>query len=595
MKGRNTAMAFDGIVVHAVSHELDKVLKDGKIDKIHQPEKDTVTISVRTRNGAYKLLLCANPSCARVHLMSGNMENPSSPPMFCMLMRKHLGGGRITAVEQPEFERIIRIHIESYDEMGYISEKQLICEIMGKYSNIILVNKDMKIIDSAYHIDFTVSSVRQILPGLIYTLPPKQDKQNPLTADKDEVKARLASSDVPLFKQLMDSFSGISPLMAREAVYRAAGHTDITGSEATGEQIDKTAYIFAKMIDNTKSGVYTPTIAAERESGKLLDFNALSVTQFEALADTAEFETVNEAAEAFYLKKSSMHSLKQKSGDLMKFVNNNIERCQKKLQIENETLEKAKGKDKYKIYGDLITANIYRISQGMKYIECENFYSQDGETVKIPLIDDLTPSKNAQRYYKKYTKEKTAEEETKKQKELNLREIDYLESIKEAIELAESGAEISLIRDELTEQGYLKNRGGKKQKKKPLPTPMHFVSDDGYDIYVGKNNTQNDYVTLKLSRSTDIWFHTKSIHGSHAIIKTSNAMEVPDRTYLQAASLAAYYSKARSSKSVPVDYTEVKNVKKPSGAKPGMVIYVNYNTLYVDPDEELVKKLRSKG
>lgn len=587
-------MAFDGIVVHAISKELNELLKDGKIDKIYQPEKDTITMTVRTRNGAYKLLLCANPSCARVHLMSGSMENPSSPPMFCMLMRKHLGGGRITEIEQPDFERIIRIHIESYDEMGYISEKQLICEIMGKYSNIILVNKDMKIIDSAYHIDFTVSSVRQILPGLIYTLPPKQDKQNPLSADKEEIKAKLSPNDIPLFKQLMDSFSGISPLMAREAVYRAAGFTDISGQAATGEQIDRTAYIFSKMIENTKEGVYTPTVAADRESGKLLDFNALPITQFETLADTTVYETVNEAAEAFYLKKSSMHSLKQKSGDLMKFVNNNIERCQKKLQIENETLEKAKGKDKYKIYGDLITANIYRITQGMKHIECENFYSENCETVKIPLKDDLTPSKNAQNYYKKYTKEKTAEEETKKQKELNLKEIDYLESIKEAIELAESGAEISLIRDELAEQGYLKNRGGKKQKKKALPTPMHFVSEDGYDIYVGKNNTQNDYVTLKLSRSTDIWFHTKSIHGSHAIIKTSNAMEVPDRTYLQAASLAAYYSKARSSKSVPVDYTEVKNVKKPSGAKPGMVIYVNYNTLYVDPDEELIKKLKPK-
>ncbi len=587
-------MAFDGIVVHAIAGELNELLRDGKIDKIHQPEKDTVTIIVRTRAGAYRLLLCANPSCARVHLASGSMENPMQPPMFCMLMRKHLSGGRITLIEQPEFERIIRIHIESYDELGELSEKVLICELMGKYSNIILINKDSKIIDSVYHIDLSVSSVRQILPGLIYTAPPAQDKLNPALVGKDEIKKGLSTSNVPLFKQLMDAYSGISPLMAREAVYRATGFTDKTGEEASGEELDKTAYIFSKMIENTLGGVYTPCTAADKDSGKLIDFNALEITQFESMANVTVYESVNEAAEAFYLKKSSMQSLKQKSGDLMKFVNNNLERCLKKLQIENETLEKAKNKEKFKIYGDLITANLYRIEQGMKHIECENFYSETGETVKIPLKDDLTPAKNAQRYYTKYTKEKTAEAETAKQKELNLKEIDYLESVKEAIELAESGAEIAMIREELTEQGYLKHRGGKKgNKKKTLPTPMHFVSDDGYDIYVGKNNAQNDYVTLKLSRSTDIWFHTKSIHGSHAIVRTPDAMEVPDRTYLQAAALAAYYSKARNSKSVPVDYTEVKNVKKPAGAKPGMVIYVNYNTIYADPDEELVKRLKA--
>lgn len=587
-------MAFDGIVVHAIAKELNELLRDGKIDKIHQPEKDTVTIMIRTRGGTYRLLLCANPSCARVHLASGSMENPMQPPMFCMLMRKHLTGGRITLIEQPEFERIIRIHIESYDELGELSEKVLICELMGKYSNIILINKDDKIIDSVYHIDLSVSSVRQILPGLIYTAPPSQGKANPAVIGKDDIKRTLNISNVPLFKQLMDAYCGISPLMARESVYRATGFTDKTGEEASAEQLDKTAYIFSRMISNTVDGVYTPCTAADNESGKLIDFNALEITQFENMANVTVYDSVNEAAEAFYLKKSSMQSLKQKSGDLMKFVNNNLERCLKKLQIENETLEKAKNKEKFKIYGDLITANLYRIQQGMKYIECENFYSETGETVKIALKDDLTPSKNAQRYYTKYTKEKTAEAETAKQKELNLKEIDYLESVKEAIELAESGAEIAMIREELTEQGYLKHRGGKKgNKKKSLPTPMHFISDDGYDIYVGKNNAQNDYVTLKLSRSTDIWFHTKSIHGSHAIVRTPDAMEVPDRTYLQAASLAAYYSKARNSKSVPVDYTEVKNVKKPAGAKPGMVIYVNYNTIYADPDEELVKRLKA--
>ena len=585
-------MAYDGIVVSAIAKELSEVLVGGRIDKIHQPEKDTILISVRTRSGGYRLILCANPSCARVHLASSGMENPMSPPMFCMLLRKHIGSGKITLIEQPDFERIIRIHIESYDELGDLSEKVLICELMGKHSNIILINKDGKIIDSVYHIDLSISGVRQILPGLIYTAPPAQDKLNPMEFSKDDIKKRLTSEDIPLYKQLMDTYSGISPLMARETVFRACGDTDKIASEATGEEIDKTAYIFAKMMENIFNGELSPCMVADAETGKLVDFNALEITQFENMGVVTPFESVNEAAEAFYHQKSSMQNLKQKGSDLMKFVNNNLERCLKKLQLENELLEKAKKKEKYKIYGDLITANIYRINHGDKELECENFYSETQETVKIPLSDDLTPSQNAQKYYTKYTKQKTAETETIKQKELNIKEIDYLESVKEAIELAESGAEISLIREELTEQGYLRQRYSKRPKKKSLPTPMHFVSDDGYDIYVGKNNVQNDYVTFKLSRSTDIWFHTKSIHGSHAIIRTPDAMEVPDRTYLQAASLAAYYSKARSSKSVPVDYTEVKNVKKPNGAKPGMVIYVDYNTIYADPDEELVKRLK---
>ena len=585
-------MAFDGIVVHTIAKELDNLLAGGRIDKIHQPEKDTVTIGIRTKGGAYRLLLCANPSYPRVHLMSNSMENPKNPPMFCMLMRKHIGSGKITKVDQMDFERIIRIHIESYDEMGYLTEKVLICELMGKHSNIILINAEGKIIDSVYHVDLSVSSVRQILPGLIYTSPPSQGKDNPLTASKEDIKSRLTKDSTPLYKRLMDSFSGISPLMAREAVFRATGYTDKSGEDVTSEEIDKTAYIFYMMIQNVAEGRLTPTVVWDKDSGKLIDFNALGIGQFESMADARAFDTINEAAEAFYLKKSAMQSLKQKSYDLMKFVTNSIERCLKKLQIEEETLQKAENMDKYKVYGDLITANIYRLSQGDKSLVCENFYSEQGEEVTIPLKEELTPSQNAQRYYKRYNKEKTAREETLKQKELNLKEIDYLESVREAIELAESSEEISMIRAELTEGGYLKARGGRKlPKKKALPTPMHFVSDDGYDIYVGKNNIQNDYVTLKLSRSTDIWFHTKSIHGSHAIVRTPDAMQVPDRTYMQAAALAAYYSKARASKSVPVDYTEVKNVKKPSGAKPGMVIYVNYNTIYADPDEELAKRL----
>lgn len=587
-------MAFDGIVIHALTEELNELLCGGKIDKIHQPERSTVTVNIRTRDGGYRLLLCANPSCARVHLMTNSMENPASPPMFCMLLRKHLSGGKITLIEQPDFERIVRIHIENYDEMGYVSEKILICELMGKYSNIILVGKDDKIIDSIFHVDFTVSSVRQILPGLIYTSPPEQGKRNPLLCDKQEIKALLSENDVPLYKQLMDIFSGISPLMAREAVHRAVGRSDASGFDVTSEQLDKVGYVFYKLMRNLNEKMYSPCVVEDINSKKLLDFNAFEIGQYENLGSVKIFDTVNEAAENFYIKKSSMQNMKQKSADLTKFVNNKLERCARKLQIQNETLEKAKKRDRYKIYGDLITANIYRISRGMESIACENFYSEDNAVVEIPLKCELSPSQNAQKYYKRYTKEKTAEEETLRQRKLNLKEIDYLESVKEAIEVAENSSDISMIREELAEQGYLKKHNVRKSKSKITAAPLHFVSDDGYDIYVGKNNTQNDYVTLKLSRSTDIWFHTKGVHGSHVLVKTADAMAVPESTYLQAASLAAYYSKGRASLIVPVDYTEVKNVKKPSGAKPGMVIYFDYNTINARPDEELALRLKKQ-
>ena len=585
-------MAFDGIVMHAAADELKSALCGGKIDKIHQPERDTITMAVRTPAGVYKLLLCANPSCARVHLTDYSYENPMSPPMLCMLMRKHLSGGRITQIEQSGFDRIMIIHVESYDEMNELVEKLIICELMGKHSNIILTDKNMKIIDSVFHVDFTVSSVRQILPGLVYTAPPSQGKNNPLYADKDDVKKKLTESDIPMYRQIMDSYCGISPIMAREAVFAACGDTDKTAADATAAQIDMTAYVFCKMIQNAADGTISPCVIADSESGKLIDFSALDVRQFESLGEVTHYETISEAAEVFYRKKAAMQSLKQKSADLTRFINNNLERCKKKLALENDILENAKKRDKYKMYGDLITANIYRIQPGDREAVCENYYSESGEKVKIPLKYDLTPAQNAQRYYIRYNKEKTAGEQTVRQRALNLKEIDYLESVKEAVSLAETGAEIALIREELTEQGYLKNKGKKKKAVKKLPAPMHFVSDDGYDIYVGKNNQQNDYVTLKLSRSTDIWFHTKGIHGSHAIVKTSDAMTVPERTYVQAAALAAYYSKARASQSVPVDYTEVKNVKKPSGARPGMVIYVNYNTIYANPSDELVNRLK---
>ena len=584
-------MALDGAVISALCSELSEKLVGGRIDKIHQPERDELLISVRGYGAAYKLLICANPSFPRLHLSNIQKENPQTPPMFCMLLRKHISGGKILSVSQEGFERIITIAIESYDEMGYLSKKKLIVEIMGKHSNIILTDSNGKILDSIIHVDISVSSVRQVLPGLMYELPPAQDKKNPLDETSDDVAFTLSHEESEIWKQLLENYTGISPLVAREAVYRALGRCDIAGIEASRDELERAALNFYAIIDDIKHKNFNPCIVTEKSTKKPLDFCSVDISQYGGGAITEHFATMNEAVESFYMKKASSESIRQRSGDLLKFLQTSLDRCYKKLQIQDQTLKKAAKRDKYKMYGDLITANIYRIEQGMENVTLENFYSENMEEVTIPLKNDLSPSQNAQRYYTKYNKEKTAEAETLKQKKLNEEEIDYLESVQEAVQRCETNSEITKIRDELIEEGYLKNKGRLLKKKKENITPMHFVSDDGYDIYVGKNNKQNDYVTLKLSRSTDIWFHTKGIHGSHAIVKTSDAMEVPDETYMQAARLAAYYSKGRGSENVPVDYTEVKNVKKPSGAKPGMVIYVNYNTLYVNPSEEEKDKL----
>lgn len=579
-------MALDGIAISALCHELNNKLTGTRIDKIHQPEKDELVISLRGYGCAYKLLICANPSYPRIHITNTQKENPEKPPMFCMLLRKHISGGKILYVKQVDFERIIKIGIESYDELGYLSEKTLIVEIMGKHSNIILTDKDGKILDSIIHVDISVSSIRQVIPGLMYESAPSQNKKNPLLETKEDIALSLSHDEKEIWKQIMDSYMGISPLAAREAVHRALGRCDFLGVEIARDELHKAAQSFYHIIEDIKNASFNPCIITDTATKKPIDFCAIDISQYGELARVEHFASMNEAVESFYMKKASTESIRQRSGDLIKFLRANLDRCYKKLQLQHEILKKASKRDKYKMYGDLITANIYRISQGMEDVTLENFYSENMEEVTIPLKTDLTPAKNAQRYYLKYNKEKTAEQETLKQLKLNKEEIDYLESVKEAVEMCETNSEITQIRDELIEEGYLKNKGRLQRKKKEVITPMHFVSDDGYDIYVGKNNKQNDYVTLKLARSTDIWFHTKDIHGSHAIVKTTDAMQVSDETYFQAARLAAYYSKGRGSENVPVDYTEIKNVKKPSGAKPGMVIYVDYNTLYVTPSEE---------
>ena len=575
-------MALDAMAVRCLVNEISEKVTGGRIDRVSQPERDELVLNIRTFTDSYRLVLSASSSNPRVHFTNISKKNPITAPMFCMLLRKHLGNGKITAVTQEGFERIIKISVESYDELGDLTTKYLIIEIMSRHSNIILTDSEMKVLDSIKHIDFTVSSVRQILPGLPYLAPPVQDK-TALTEFSNDSMFDL-SQPIRADKAIMAAVSGISPIVAREVVYRALGRVDAISDALNTNQSAALKVALIKLSEDVNENRFAPCMITDKASGKILDFSAVNIAQYEGTAEITEFNTMNELVDSFYSTRDMRERMKQKSADLTKLLNGGIERAAKKLVILKKTLDEAENREKYKISGDLITANIYRINEGDKTLTAENYYKDGAPEITITLDPSLTPSQNAQRYYKKYTKAKTAQTEAAKQLEITHRELEYLESTMAALELAETESDLNAIRAELTNEGYITRRqDNKRRKKQETSQPMHFISSDGFDIYVGRNNTQNDYLTLKLANSSDIWFHTKNIHGSHTVIKLGLDKNVPEATMREAAEIAAYYSKARESSQVPVDYTQIKNVKKPNGAKPGMVIYDRYNTVYVTP------------
>lgn len=578
-------MSFDGFVTRCVTDELRSKLLNGKIDKVYQPEKDEIILSVRTRSGNYKLLLSASASNPRIHLTEVQRENPMTPPMLCMLMRKHLAGAVIIDIKQNGFDRVVRIDAETRNELGDLCTRSVIIEIMGRHSNIILVDDSGRIMDSAKHIDFTVSAVRQVLPGMTYELPPAQDKTAADSLKATELMEALAAQpeDTLMDKFLLSEIMGMSPLLAREIVYRFSGNTKMMKCE-----VDCAAFVVhtVDFLKNICGGIYEPSLVIEPSEKKPVAFSCVRLSQYEGAYKIEEYDSISEVIDSFFEIRSRREHMNRRSAALLKLIHNNIERCQKKIVMHKEHIRSAQDRDKYKMYGDLLTANLYRIKYGDKSVRVQNYYSESGEKIEIPLKADISPSQNAQRFYKRYNKAKTTEKFASEQLEIAENEKYYLESVADALENADTPVELDEIRQELMTEGYIAKQNNAKKKQQKKSEPIKIISVDGYEILIGRNNRQNDELTLKSAYSTDLWFHTKEIPGSHTIIRTRGTGEAPETTMMQAAKLAAYYSKARNSSKVPVDYTLIKNVKKPNGAKPGMVIYDRYNTVYVTPSEE---------
>ena len=581
-------MAFDGIMVGCIAKELEEKLAGGRIDKIYMPDRDSVIIAVRSLGQNFRLFLSSNPSMPRISLTDSSREYPLNPPMFCMLLRKHLTGGRLISVKQPGAERICEFEIESRNELGDLTSKRLIVELMGRHSNIILVSPEGTIIDCTRTVDASVSSVRMVMPGLEYISPPPQDKISPYNVDGETVKKMILScpKDKKIDGFILENFAGLSPILAREAVFRVTGNTEIFVGELTEEILIKIADELTEIFELIKKDKFSPGFVLN-ESGQPFDFSAIEIKQF----DFASVDSISSALENFYIDRELKGRMSQKSGDIMKIVINLIERYSRKAAILKEDIKKAENKDKYRFYGDIITANIYKIKTGDRSLTTENFYSENLEEIIVPLDVDLSPSENAQKYFSRYNKLKNTLVFAAEQLEKTMADIEYLKSVQMSLENCETMKELSEIKSELVSEGYIK-RGKNllRQKEKPS-NPDKFISSDGFEILVGKNNKQNDYLTLKLASGKDIWFHTKKIPGSHTVIITGGK-KVPDSTMTEAAMLAAYYSKARSSSQVAVDYTIIKNVKKPAGAKAGMVIYVDYKTAYVTPDETKIKEMK---
>ncbi|HIT58410.1 MAG TPA: NFACT family protein [Candidatus Faeciplasma pullistercoris] len=585
-------MALDGVYLSLVKRELEGILIGSRVDKIHQPSRDNLIISLRTlQHGTKKVFFSASAGTARVHLTESELENPKTPPMFCMLLRKHLSSAKLVSIRQDGFERILDFDFEATDEFGDKVILTLAAEIMGKYSNIILIGKDARVIDSIKRVSEDMSSVRTVLPGIVYSLPPREKRMSLFEIDKALLGEELAASRSPeSSKALVKLLEGISPVFAREAVYYACHGEDKPPKELTVDELDRLVFYLSRTASEISEGKNRYVLLKDK-NGLMKDFCFTDIRQYGALMVTKEFDSPSRLLDYFYSERDVIAQTRQRASDLFKLLVSLSERIARRVSAQKLELQECCGREELRLKGDLIMANLYRLEKGMKTARLQNYYDEQGSEIDVELDPRLTPNQNAQKYYQEYRKADTAEKKLTELISSGEEEMRYIDSVFDSLSRASTESELTEIRLELAAGGYVRQPKLKTKLPKALP-PVEYVSSDGYRILVGRNNRQNDSLTLKIADKSDIWLHVQNITGAHVIIE-ARGQDVPKSTIEEAALIAAYNSSARNSSLVPVDYVLVRYVKKPSGAKPGMVIFTNNKTLYVTPDDDAVSSLRA--
>lgn len=578
-------MAFDGITIANIVSELNHTITGGKINKIAQPENDELIITVKNNKQQYRLFLSASASLPLIYLTENNKPSPLTAPNFCMLLRKHIGSGRILSITQPGLERIIRFQIEHLNELGDLCIKYLIVEIMGKHSNIIFTNEENQIIDSIKHVSAHISSVREVLPGRPYFIPVTQEKLNPFELTEEILCDQVFSKPAVASKALYTSVTGISPLIAEEVCHRAGIDGGIPTDGLSKLEKIHLAHTFLRVIEDIRSESFEPNIVYKGREP--LEFASVELTQYQDM-QVVSFLSISKALETYYAEKNIVTKIRQKSVDLRKNVQTSLERNVKKYQLQQKQMKDTEKKDKYRIWGELLNTYGYGLEPGTKSFEALNYYNN--EMVMIPLDPTLSPQENAKKYFDKYSKLKRTADALESLLQETESEIQHLESIASSLDIAVSDEDLVQIKEELIEYGYIRRKYSGGKKVKITSKPFHYISSDGYHIYVGKNNYQNEELSFKFASGNDWWFHAKGQPGSHVIVKT-NGEELPDRTFEEAGRLAAYYSKGRSAPKVEIDYTLKKNLRKPNGAKPGFVVYYTNYSLLIEPDITDIRQL----
>lgn len=580
-------MAFDGITIAAMVRELNNNLAGGRINKIAQPEGDELMITARGTEGQKRLLLSASASLPLIYFTEKNKISPLTAPNFCMLLRKHIGSARIAGIRQPGLERVVEFDLEHLNELGDPCKKMLILELMGKHSNLIFCDDKNMILDSIKYVSSHMSSVREVLPGREYFITKTQDKWNPLTITQEEFLEKVCKKPVSAAKALYSSLTGLSPVIAEELCYRAS--VDGNDSILSLNEISciHLYHTLQRMMEDVKEGNFTPNIIYRGEEP--VEYGVFLFQQYGPEYHSVSFDSVSSMLETYYASKNILTRIRQKSADLRKIVQTALERNRKKLILQQKQMKDTAKKEKYRVYGELINTYGYNLPEGSKSFQALNYYTN--EEITIPLDETLTPAQNSKKYFDRYTKLKRTEEALTTQLADTESEIEHLESISNALDIARSESDLAQIKEELTQYGYIKRHfsGKKGAKMQAKSKPFHYISSDGFDIYVGKNNFQNDELTFKFATGNDWWFHAKKMAGSHVVVKTKDG-ELPDRTFEEAGRLAAYYSKGRTAPKVEIDYIQKKHVKKPGGAKPGFVVYYTNYSLMAEPDISQLKE-----